>query len=191
MASSNPFRNANSDSEDEDEDPTKAFKTIWVGIANSTSQNLKVATWTHCSVPDTTSDFKLGAGLGVELTGAPVHFEFEKKARKLKQENSGGPSEPKDLAAFDWGKFVVNSDTHNASKIITVYIMKANATDNAERFWTIDIEHKHGVIVVEQDGQMKVVRANGQYWDSDRWKPHKSYKDPSFPKTFDPRRKKK
>eukprot|EP00092_Neocalanus_flemingeri_P004043 GFUD01004352.1.p1 GENE.GFUD01004352.1~~GFUD01004352.1.p1 ORF type:complete len:191 (+),score=41.98 GFUD01004352.1:28-600(+) len=190
MDDTNPFKNVESDSEDED--PTKAFKTIWIGIANSTDQNLKVATWTHCSIPDSTSDFKLGAGLGMELSGAPsAHFKMEKKSRELKQDGSGEPRETEDLGSYDYRKFVINSDTHNASKIITVHILKADATGNTERFWTINLEHRHGLIVVEQEGQLKVVRANGQYWADDRWKPHRSYKDPSFPKTFDPRRQKK
>eukprot|EP00092_Neocalanus_flemingeri_P031060 GFUD01033740.1.p1 GENE.GFUD01033740.1~~GFUD01033740.1.p1 ORF type:complete len:210 (+),score=40.11 GFUD01033740.1:43-672(+) len=172
MDDTNLFKNVESDSEDED--PTKAFKTIWIGIANSTDQNLKVATWTHCSIPDSTSDLKLGAGLGMELSGAAsANFKMEKKSRELKQDGSGEPRETEDLGSYDYRKFVINSDTHNASKIITVHILKADATGNNERFWTINLEHRHGLIVVEQEGQLKVVRANGQYWADDRWKPHR------------------
>ena len=33
---------------------------------------------------------------------------------------------------------------------------------------------------------VQVIRANGQHWSSDRWKPHRTYRDPSFPNSFDP-----
>ena len=55
MNTSNPFLNDESDHSDEDlVDQTKALKEIWVGIANSTDKNLKVATWTFCSLPNST-----------------------------------------------------------------------------------------------------------------------------------------
>ena len=88
MDSENPFTNEETSSEDDDS--TKKLKTIWVGIANSTDKDLKISTWSYFSIPDSTSGdnqhrtqllnwiqcsgFKLGLGLGAEVTGGTAEF---------------------------------------------------------------------------------------------------------------------
>ena len=55
----------------------------------------------------------------------------------------------------------------------------------------MNVEHRNGVIVIEQEDKLKVIRANGQLFPSDRWKPHKSYRDPNMLSTYDPKKSKK
>ena len=52
--------------------------------------------------------------------------KVKKTARKLVEKDFAASRDPEDLAAYDYRKFVVNSDTHNDSKIITVEIMKVS-----------------------------------------------------------------
>merc|ERR1712013_188779 len=76
----------------------------------------------------------------------------------------------------------------NNSKLINIRFTKNGETNTC---WTMDLKHKHGVIIVEAEGEIQFIPAAGQFFSANKWKPHPDCKNPTFPKSFDPSKNKK
>jgi len=189
---SEPFDFPN-DSEDErganeEEENTLAARDTWFGLANSTTHHLKVETFNEYVREKQSGGKSAEASVGVE--GVPASLQLQAKKEKIDLEM--GERLPngtmQDINPEIYEKIRVPTDNILKSKLVDIKIFKVENSE-PKLFFTTRIKVKHGLIVIKDEScpeGLKVIPAKGQFWEFNRWKPHKNWKAANKKKTYDP-----
>eukprot|EP00092_Neocalanus_flemingeri_P000140 GFUD01000147.1.p1 GENE.GFUD01000147.1~~GFUD01000147.1.p1 ORF type:complete len:199 (+),score=37.94 GFUD01000147.1:61-657(+) len=184
----------NVDNHLDEDDRTKSATIRWVRVANSTDQALKVKKFIDVAKRQEVQGYQMGAQVAIPIPGLPIDIGAKVKRPSVPlvhNKNSDKDADPTtdDLGPYTCEKILVNGDTDENSKLITLQISKEGDT---EPFWNKSVKHKHGVIIIpdpSNTGKLTVIPAAGQFMQSNRWKPHPGCKDPRLSKTYDPKKK--
>jgi len=173
------------------EEEERSAKVRWVRVANSTEHVMHIKKFTDRAWRQRVQGYKVNLGVTLPIPGIEINPTIgveQPSVPLVHNKNGSDDANPAtdDLAAKTCDKIMINADSDENSKLITIELTKDG---ECAPFWNTTVKNKHGIIIIHDPDnaeKLSVIPAFGQFKQSNRWKPHPGCKNKNLKRSYDP-----